>query len=138
MKCAMELVVTATAVAEAKKQAELLAKQRAYEEKKARTLELCERLGEQLEQFANAGKTPKLVFQCDRWYQPLKPTHNDYSDGRLSYRGDGKEFDIDVLTEWFNSYCFAVSKEAFSYYEYGCGYCRGYTITIAPQPACLQ
>ena len=138
MKCAMELVVIATAKAEEIEQAKLLAKQRAYEEKKARTLELCKRLGEQLEQLANAGKTPKITFQCDKWYQPLKPTCDDYSDGRLSYRGDGQEFDIEVLTEWFNSYCFAVSKEGFSYYRYSFGYCRGYAITIAPQPACLK
>ena len=138
MKCAMELVVIATAKAEEIKQAELLAKQRAYEEKKARTLELCEQLGERLEQLAHAGKTLKIAFECDRWYQPLKPTHDDYSDGRLSYQGDGKEFDFNVLTEWFNSYCFTVTKEPFSYYRYGWGYCKGYTIIITPQPACLK
>ena len=138
MRCAMDLVVTATIKAEEIKQEQLLAQQREYEVKKARTLELCEQLGEQLERLANAGKTPKISFECSNWYRPLKSTHDDYSDGRLSYRLCGEVFDIDVLTGWFNSYCFAVSKEAFSYYQYGWGYRQGYTITIAPQPACLQ
>jgi hypothetical protein len=134
----MDLVATATIKAEEIRQEQLLVQQREYEVKKARTLELCEQLGERLERLANAGKTPKISFECDRWYQPLKPTHSDYSDQRLSYRVDGKCFDIDILTEWFNSYCFAVTTEDFPHYRYSWGHCHGYTITIAPQPACLK
>ncbi len=138
MRCAMDLVVTATIKAEEIRQEQLLAQQKEYEAKKARTLELCEQLGERLERLANAGQTPTISFECDKWYQPLKPTHNDYCDQRLSYRGDGERFDIDILTDWFNSYCFTVTTEDFSYYRYSWGYCHGYTITIAPQPACLK
>lgn len=139
MKCALELVATATIraeeIARAKEEQE-----RAYRERiRTRTIEYCERLGEQLETLADNGKTPTLYFYCDSSNYVLTPTYKDYADGRLSYKiSNYTPINLHDLCNWFADYCFNVEVENFKYQRYGCGECSGKKITISPSPVCLE
>ena len=121
---------------EIKKEEELrLLKER--EEKMARTIALCEDIGQILEELANDGKPPIYSFHCSKYDEKLSKTCSDYADRRLSYRTVRGTIDLDIMTEWFAKYCFVIEKTDFEYYQYGSGLCFGYTIKITPNPDCL-
>lgn len=138
MKCAMELMMTATVRAEeiAKEEAVRIARVKAT--KRANTIKYCEELGNSLEAMANNGKNPTVAFFCDKYNtRPMKATTREYSDHRISYVVCGESLDLELMAEWFDPYCFNVAIEDFHYWNYGCGRSSGYKVTIAPKPACI-
>ena len=139
MRCALELVMTATIKAEEKAAFKALREQEERERKRANTIRYCEKLGERLEKKADKGELPQTSFYCDKWdKRPLVSTYSDYADKRLSYREDGDELDLELLKEWFAQYCFDVAVNEYGYYRYGCGYCKGYEIVISPAMECVK
>ena len=135
----MELIMTATIKAEEEAIRQAIEEQQKKERQRAYTLRYCEKLGEQLEAIAETGKTPKVIFYCGKWdTRPLAPTYNDYADKRLSYRTNGESLDLELMAEWFAQYCFCVSIKEYGYYTYGCGYCSGLEVLIAPDPECIK
>lgn len=137
MKCALELVATANFIAEQNAREKALAEQREREEMQARTIELCEKLGSELEEKALRGQHPTICFYCDKYSNRiLTSTYSDYADGKLSHRC-GKQIDLDLLKRWFEKYCFEVKTSNYDYRQYGWGWCSGSKIEITPAPACL-
>jgi hypothetical protein len=138
MKCAMELMMTATVRAEeiAKEEAIRDAHRRAV--KRANTIKYCEELGNSLEAMANNGKKPTVTFFCDKYTtSPMKATTREYADHRTSYVVCGESLDLELMVEWFDSYCFNMVIEDFCYWRYNLGRNTGYKITIVPKPACI-
>ena len=113
MKCAMELMVTATVKAEENARIEAERIRRAKEIKRKITVEFCEKLGAQLEDKAQRGVKPEVEFRCDKWGHPLTATTRQYADRRTSYIPDGSSLDLEFLVEWFDKYCFTVSSKEF-------------------------
>lgn len=138
MRCAMELMVTATVRAEEIARENAARVMRETQAKIARTTVYCEKLGAELEKMADNGKKPVTSFVCDKWdCRPLVATNRDYADQRISYKRCGDGLDLELVAEWFASYCFEVAVEDFHYWCYGCGRCSGYKVTISPKPACI-
>ena len=138
MRCAMDLMVTATVRAEeiARENAARVARE--AQAKIARTIAYCEKLGAELEKMADKGKKPVVSFVCDkRDCRPLVATNREYADHRTSYNPCGDSLDLELMAEWFAPYCFEVAVEDFHYWNYGCGRWSGYKVTIAPKPACI-
>lgn len=138
MKCAMELMVTATVKAEENARIEAERIRREKEIKRKITVEFCEKLGAQLEDKAQRGVKPEVEFRCDNYGRPLTATTKQYADGRTSYIPDINSLDLEILTEWFDKYCFTVSFKKFRFWRYYRGEMSGQIITISPSPACLQ
>lgn len=137
MRCAMELTVVAKTRANELAMEEALRQKKQAEEKRARTIAYCEKLGERLERLAITGKKPTVDFYCDRHYQPQAETTKDYADHRLSYYSTDGALDMDYLTEWFKAYCFEVSITNIYMWHYGCGECKGFRVVIEPAPECI-
>jgi hypothetical protein len=138
MKCAMSLMATSAIRARENEEARRVAKRQEDEARQERTIRLCEQLGEELEQRANEGKTPKIIFCCDKYhYRPLKSTTSEYSDHRVSFIPQGQGIDLKVMRNWFAQFCFELEVTEFPYWYYGCGRVRGYQIMIKPNPACI-
>lgn len=138
MKCAMELMMTATVRAEeiAREEAIRIARMKAA--KRTNTIKYCEELGYSLEAMANKGKKPTVTFFCDKHdTRPMKATTREYADHRTSYVVCGESLDLGLMAEWFDSYCFNVVIEDFHYWNYGCGRNEGYKVTIVPKPICI-
>ncbi len=138
MRCALELVATATIIAEENARIEEIRRLKEQEEKRIRTIQLCEELGVKLEIMAERGTLPTISFYCDSYGRRLMETYNDYADKRLSYRVIGESINFQTLAEWFAQYCFETTVSDFGYYRYGCGWCCGYVIKISPKPECLS
>lgn len=139
MKCAMELMMTATVRAEEIAREEALHIARIRAAKRANTIKYCEELGNSLETMANKGKKPTITFFCNKYNtKPIKATTHEYADHRISYVVCGESLDLELMAEWFNPYCFNVIIEDFNYWNYGCGRSDGYKVTIAPKPACIS
>lgn len=138
MKCAMELMVTATVKAEENARIEAERIRRKKEIKRKITVEFCEKLGAQLEDKAQRGVKPEVEFRCDKWGHPLTATTRQYADRRTSYIPDESSLDLEFLVEWFDKYCFTVSSKEFHFWRYYYGEVPGLIITISPSPACLQ
>lgn len=138
MKCAMELLVTATVKAEENKQKQILQEQREREIKRANTIRFCEELGAVLETKAKNGRKPESTFYCSKLStRPLSPSNRQYADRRTSYFASGDSLDLEVMAEWFSHYCFEVVVKDWNYWSYGYGSCRGYEVTIRPKPICI-
>lgn len=138
MKCAMELMMTATVRAEeiARENAARVAREE--QAKIARTIAYCEKLGAELEKMADEGKKPITSFVCDDWkYRPLVATDRDYTDRRISYNPCGDGLDLELMAKWFTPYCFEVIIEDFFYWSHGSGRLGGYKVMITPKPACI-
>lgn len=138
MRCAMDLMMTATVKAEEMVEAEALKKEREAIARTARTIAFCEKLGNELEAMANKGKKPEISFHITAGGRPMKATNREYADYRTSYIENGESIDTALMAEWFEPYCFEVVIERFRYWYYGCGQCWGYEITITPKPECLD
>lgn len=145
MKCAMELMMTATVKAEENaRRAEEMAKEEAIRiarkeaAKITNTIKYCEELGHSLEAIANKGKKPTVSFFCDKKGTRLKETTREYADRRLSYTSCGETLNLEVMAEWFDPYCFDVIIEDFQYWKYTCGRVDGYKVTITPKPVCIN
>lgn len=139
MKCALELMMTATIRAEEEAALKILREQEVRERKRVNTIRYCEKLGERLEQMAEKGNIPQTSFYCDKWdNRPLVSTHSDYADKRLSYKASGDELDLELLKEWFAKYCFDVAIKEYGHYRYGWGYCKGYEVVISPAMECVK
>lgn len=137
MKCAMELVATATIRAEeieAEKAREILQRKLAM---RADTIAFCESIGKQLEAMAQNGKCPACQFVLSRDNYPLYETYSDYADKRLSYRTNGNPIDLEYLSEWFSQYCFETTNTADWGYRYGYGYMEIVKVKISPNPECM-
>ena len=115
MKCAMELVVTATVKAEENARIEAERIRRAKEIKRKITAGFCEKLGAQLEDKAQRGVKPEVEFRCDKRGHLLTATTRQYADRRKSYIPDGSSLDLEFLVEWFDKYCFTVSSKEFHF-----------------------
>lgn len=138
MRCAMDLMVTATVRAEEIAREKTARAVREAQEKIARTIVYCEKLGAELEKMANRGTKPVTSFVCDKWdCRLLAASNREYADNRTSYRPYGDGLDLKAMAEWFAPYCFDVVVEDFSYWRYGYGCNKGYKVTITPKPACL-
>lgn len=138
MKCALELVMTATIKAEEEAIRKALEKQREEAEKRERTLKYCEKLGEEMERKAEKGQMPTASMRFDYFHRPITSTCKDYADGRLSYRGYDEAVDFELMAEWFAQYCFTIEIKKFDFWRYGCGVCNGYEIVISPNPECVK
>lgn len=138
MKCALELMATASVKAEenAKKEAERIAREKAA--RRAYTIKYCEKLGELLEEKANRGERLTTSFCCSEDAIPLTHSYSQYSDHRKSYYFDGESLDLDFVAEWFDTYCFKVTIEHIRYWRYGFGVQRGYEVNIIPNPECID
>jgi hypothetical protein len=136
MKCATELMTIAKVKAEEIARAEQEKRERETMARIARTIKHCEELGNTLESMAEQGKEPSLVFYTDKHYRPMKPTHDDYADGRQSFIWSYDDIDLEMLKEYFEQYCFNLTIKQFDYWCYGLGLNQGYVITISPAPKC--
>lgn len=138
MKCALDLVATATLTAQANAQMEELRRQREAELLRSHTTRFCEKIGEELEALAHKGKQPVTSFHCDNTGNILTSTYGDYADNRLSYRLSGDYVDLNYVKQWFAQYCFDVTITQFGYYRYCWGYQHGYAVEVRPMPECLK
>lgn len=139
MKCALELTELAKRRHQEILVEKMLKAKKEREEEVARTISYCEKIGITLENLANDGRYPKTSIYVDAYEnRPLKSTCSDYADGRVSYRIADKKIDIELMTKWFNKYCFAVKILDFPHWRHGCGSCSGYEIQVFPIPACKE
>ena len=145
MKCALELQATATKRAEEIRQNEMEKARQKEAEIKKNTIQFCEKLGEQLEREANAGKVPEVDFYMEfHWYsgdfrgRQMFPTRKDYADKRVSFNPTGEELDLKIMADWFKPYCFTVNYKKESVWEYGWGCHKAYHVYIKPAPECLN
>lgn len=137
MKCALELTSIATA-----RELEIKMKRRKAREKF--TLEFCNDIGHTFENRAlNGDKDFTFNFYCagdDRNNRPLYTTSSDYADGRFSVNWiPGQEnlaLDLELLVEWFNSYCFSVEVKKTREYCYGLNIIDVYHVFIKPDIQC--
>ena len=137
MKCAMDLMATASVNA-AKIEEEKAARAAMQQKIKiARTNAYCEKLGAKLEDMANKGERPVVSFACTYSGTPLVATNKEYADRRISYCVCGDSLDLETMTKWFASYCFEVVLYNFHFWSYGCGRCGGYNVIIRPKPECI-
>ena len=137
MRCAMDLMMTATVRAEEMAIAEAMRKEREAIARTTRTIAFCEKLGNELEAMANKGKKPEVSFYTDGNSKPMVATNREYADHRTSYVVNSESIDTVLMTEWFEPYCFEVVIKEFRYWDYGCGQRWGYKVTITPNPACF-
>ena len=136
MKCATELMTIAKVKAEEIAKAEQEKRERETMARIARTIKYYEELGNTLESMAEQGKEPSVVFYTDGYCRPMKSTHNDYADGRESFRWDCDSIDLEMLRDYFEQYCFNLTIKKFNYWHYGLGLKQGCAITISPAPKC--
>ena len=144
MKCAFELQLIAEE--RAKEIAEKIAKEKAEKEERERlarekrTLQFCENLGEELEDIANKGYSPKIEFLAMTSGFLLSKAHSNPI--MYSYDPYEEKLDFKVLEKWFASYCFKVFYKKETSIVYPGDYIHGrierevLRVTISPEPKC--
>lgn len=138
MRCALELVMTATIKAEEEAARKAIEKQREEMKKRERTLKYCEKLGEELERKAEKGQMPTATMKFDYYHCPIASTCKDYADHRLSYRSYDGDVNFELMAEWFAQYCFIIEIKKFEFWRYGWGVCNGYEMVISPAMECVK
>lgn len=140
MRCALDLQVTAKLRAEENAKAEILRQQRERVARRTRTIAFCEKLGRELEEMAEKGKTPSTSFYCEASSQHrlLVETRKDYADHRKSHNPAGEALDLDLIVEWFAQYCFEVDCRKTWTWHYGWGQVNCFWVIISPKAQCLQ
>lgn len=145
MKCALELQTIAAAKMEEKRLQEAEAEAKRQTEIFNQTIEYCEQIGKKLEEKANAGHTPEVRFLFDYdYYNPnqgyamKKDSRSLYADKRTTHSRTGEKFDLDVMTKWFDQYCFTLRHSTTGAWSYGSGCTRVYSVVIEPSPECKK
>jgi hypothetical protein len=145
MKCALELQAIAATKKEEKRRQEAEAEAKRQTEIFNRTIEYCEQIGKKLEEKANAGYTPEVRFLFDYdYYNPnqgyamKKDSRSLYADKRTTHSRTGEKFDLDVMTKWFDQYCFTLRHSTTGAWSYGSGCTRVYSVVIEPSPECKK
>jgi hypothetical protein len=139
MKCALELMVIAEAKAEEKAREQEIYERKRKEEENARTLKMCEDIGKYLEEMAENGERPYYCFNCSKNYSLLTKERQRYANGKTSYTTvPNSSFNIELMKEYFENYCFEVSAINYEYYNYGWGAQKGHTIYIRVSPKCAR
>jgi hypothetical protein len=145
MKCALELQAIAATKKEEKRRQEAEAEAKRQTEIFNQTIEYCEQIGKKLEEKANAGYAPEVRFLFDYdYYHPNqgyameKDAKSLYADKRPTHSQIGKKFDLDVMTKWFDHYCFTVRHYTTGAWRYGSGYTRVYSVIIEPNRECKK
>ena len=145
MKCALELQTIAATKIEEKRRREAEAEAKRQTEIFNQTIEYCEQIGKKLEEKANAGYAPEVRFLFD--YDFSNPNQGRameedarslYADKRPTHSRIGKKFDLDVMTKWFDRYCFTVRHYTTGAWSYGSGCTRVYSVVIEPNPECKK
>ena len=144
MKCALELQAISAVRAEEIRQSGIQKTKKEAEEIKKRTIRFCEALGKELEQEAEAGRKPKVVFFFDYSWESkylgraMESTTKDYADGRVSYRPVGGSINLQEMANWFDKYCFAVKTYEDFVWRYGWGQTKVFLVTIEPAKKCTK
>ena len=140
MKCALELMATATVRANEIAEEKRLAAEREERQLRAYTEKLCEEIGAEMERMANKGKQPAFTFFCDEENggKRLAETRSHYADKRLSYFATGEKFSLKMMAQYFDKYCFQVAYCPKWVWRYGYGEVRVYQIKVTPKPECCE
>ena len=142
MKCALELQAISTAQAEINKAYGEFVTEQERIKTRERTIRCCEKLGKEIELRAKKGEAPRTSFHFDFLYKNeflgniLEETTDDYADGRLSYNTIPGRIDLRVMEEWFDRYCFKVTRHETWVWRYGYGQMKAFWVTISPAKKC--
>jgi hypothetical protein len=107
---------------------------------KENSIAFCENvIGPALEKKAKAGETVRWNkdFKCNngdwkKYYaEPLKADGYRYANGKLSYNGNGEQYDLEVIKEYLEKHCYKVSFSSHSYMTYGWGERVGVTMWVS-------
>lgn len=135
MRCAMEMVANAITRKIEIEKTEIL-KHKIYLAKlRENTIAWCENIGVKMENMVRQGKIPTYSFTMYGNYV-MSANTKEYADHRVSWNQE-IELDLEIITEWFGKYCFKVCKEEKGIWIYGCGYNKGFNVTIKPDPSCI-
>ena len=141
MKCAMELMATATARKIEIENEKIAERERYLAKVRKNTIAWCEKIGCQLEEMANQGKSPIFSFVFSEingdGYEMVSNT-TLYADHRESWHSTGEKLSLAIIAEWFSQYCFSVYKQKIKVWRYGLGQLNALGVTIKPTPDCME